>query len=129
MNMDYIGFRIYDDWIRMVRKGHSIKGFLKKNGYETIAIYGMGLIGRQLYEDLNDSEYETVAYCIDKNASQIMINGVEIITVNEVEIQDKAVDAVIVTPVNYFYDIEKELLRYYKGVDILSVRDVIWSNL
>lgn len=60
-------FELLDQWMMNREMGMSVANYCQKNGYETVAIYGMGILGKHLYHELNKSEI-CVKYAIDQNA-------------------------------------------------------------
>ena len=125
--MDWIGYRIYDDWIRLKRNGKSIEYFFVQNNYKNIAIYGMGMMGVQLYEELRETNVD-IKFAIDKNASNICVEGLDIYSLDNLPEQYKNLDAVIVTPIPYFYEIERTLMQISKEIDIIPAGCVIWYS-
>lgn len=61
-------FNILDAWMSLKEQNISLSEYFKECGYEKIAIYGWGKMGKHLYEDLKDTGIE-VPYAIDKNVS------------------------------------------------------------
>lgn len=57
-------------WIEVKQKRKRIDEYLWKQGVQTIAIYGMGHMGKCLLNDLEE-DYVHVAYGIDKNAERL----------------------------------------------------------
>lgn len=57
-------------WIEVKQKGKRIDEYLRKQGYQIVAIYGMSYMGKCLLNDLED-DYVYVAYGIDKNAEHL----------------------------------------------------------
>ena len=85
-------FYLYDKWITLENKKGSIVRFLKKKGYEKIAIYGVGDIGKQLIGKLYSSAEHMLVGAIDRNAKYIK-SDIYIATLEEF---GKDVDLVIV---------------------------------
>ena len=79
---------------------------IKKNYFQKIAIYGMSYAGERLLDDLKGTGIEVV-YAVDQNADR-MFAEVELITKGEIAHQQE-VDAVIVTAIYFFDDIEEEI--------------------
>lgn len=115
------GFKVLNNWLKLKHSGKTLKKFFEDNYINTIAIYGMGELGIRLYEELSELDVE-VLYAIDQNADNIVgVENLEIITLNG---NLKDVDAVIVTPIHFFDEIEKTLEE--KGVkNIVSLEDVV----
>ena len=81
-----------DLWVENKQWGKNLSSWFEERGYKKIAIYGMGIIGKRLTEEL----YETktcVAYGIDQNAEQISVDICVKKPIDELE----QVDVVVVT--------------------------------
>lgn len=85
-------FGLYQIWSQKISVGVSPIDFFKKNGFQRIAIYGAGELGRSLEVLLKNSNIE-VCFFIDQNAEYIIS---EIPVYKKENIKGKA-DAVIVT--------------------------------
>lgn len=118
---NYVIIRLFDQWMKVKQSGESIADYLKENGYHTVAVYGMSFAGERLYDDLKDSEI-TVKYGIDQNADKIYAE-VDVLSPDE-ELPE--VDAVIVTAVYYFEEIE-EKLSDRMDCPILSLEDILYE--
>lgn len=53
-------------WLEIRQKGHSLEEYFLQNHIYSIAIYGMGLLGCRLYDELENSKI-SIAYLLDKN--------------------------------------------------------------
>ena len=106
-------------WIGLKQRNVNIADFLIESGYKRIAVYGMNHIGTLIVEELNNSQVE-VAYGIDKNAHDISNE----IAVWKVENNLPYVDAIIVTAMSEFKEIEADLSKKIK-CDIISIDKVI----
>ena len=115
-----LGFHIFDNWMKLKYEGKSLQKYFDDNYIKSVAIYGLGALGSRLFEDLQGLEVE-VKCAIDQNAANIIRDDVVIYTLEQ---ELPQVDAVIVTPVQFFYDIEKAL--YGKtDADIISLEDIV----
>ncbi len=97
--------RIMSNWIRLKNQNCDISSFLLNKGYKEAAIYGYGVLGKQLLEELKSHHY-SVSYIIDKN---------ENICVTDMPVYHRldnlrSVDIVIITTLNSRKEIEEELL-------------------
>lgn len=110
-------------WMEVHRKGDNLTSFFVSKGYKTIAIYGMRELGLLLLQELKNSDAE-VKYCIDKDADNIHIE----IPVYKPEDDLEDVDAIVVTAIHYYNDIEP-MLRDKLESDIYSLDDVIYELL
>lgn len=111
--------RAFSSWMRNKQEGKSITIFLKTNNFHNIAIYGMHHLGKILLKELQEEDI-TVSYAIDKNADT-MKTSIKVFRPNE-ELDE--VDAIIVTPIFYFDEIERQLSQKVK-CPIISLEDVI----
>lgn len=114
-------YLLMNQWVKVKQEGKNVTEYFEKNGYNKIAIYGMSYVGETLVDELKDSKIEIVC-AIDKNADGIY-SEIDMITPND---EIPQVDAVIVTPVFFFEEIE-ELLRRRTSADILSLEDILYE--
>lgn len=108
-----------DGWMTLKEKGINPAAYLKKYNYNTVAVYGMGILGRHLLYDLKQMEIN-VAYIIDRRV-ELNHPRLEVKSVNEV---CDDVDAVIVTAIAE-YDEIYEVLRTKISGAILSIAELI----
>lgn len=114
-------YNMLNEWLMIKQEGKSLEKYFINNGYQTIAIYGMGEMGNRLYDELKNSEIK-VKYAIDKEASSTY-SEIEVI---EMEDELPEVDAVVVTAVFAFEDIEEKLQEVVE-CPIISLEDVIFE--
>ena len=110
---------VMNQWLIDKQEGKSLVDFFEDNGYKSIAIYGMSYLGERLMDELKDSSIE-VRYAIDRNAENIYA-GVE---VKKPEDDLEEVDAVIVTAVFFFDEIEEQLEKIL-DCPIISLEDIV----
>ncbi len=108
-------------WVHMHNEGRKISTYLKSCGYHTVAIYGMKELGETLLYELKNSGIE-VKYAIDRNAEELYAE----IDVFHPDEELEAVDAVIVTAVHWFNDIEVKI-KQKLDCPVLSLEDVIYA--
>ena len=58
--------KVYERWIDSYQKNTLISEFLERNQYQKIAIYGLGRLGKNIYNELKNSMID-VLYIIDRN--------------------------------------------------------------
>lgn len=115
------GFHVFDEWLQLKYMGGSLKPYFEDNQITSVAVYGMGAIGRRLCEEFREQKIN-IKYAIDRNAANIHINGVKVKTLEE---ELPAVDAVIVTPIA-FYEIEKKLYeKLGSKVNVVFIEDIV----
>lgn len=113
-------FLMMNQWVRVKQKGKNLSEFFERNGYKKIAVYGMSYAGQTLIEELQDSNIE-IAYGIDKKADKLDADF-RIVSVDGGELE--MVDAVVVTAITFFDEIE-EILIDKMDCPIISLEDVL----
>ena len=114
-------FRMMDKWVEIKQEGKNLSMYFQNHGYTRIAIYGMSLAGRTLYNELENTGI-TVAYGIDKSAESLYAD-VDIFSLDE---SLEPVDAVIVTAVTYFEEIKKDISEKMQ-CPVLSLEDILYE--
>ena len=107
-------------WIKVKQQGKNVSDFLKEEGYENIAIYGMSYIGERLIDELKNTDINVV-YGIDRNINFIS-SSIDLVSIND---NLKTVDAIVVTAVTFFDEIYEE---HTKKIDcpIISLEDILY---
>lgn len=62
------GLEVYKAWIQLYQRNERIEDYLLANDCHSVAIYGLGRIGENLFEELSKSKI-TIDYVIDKSVS------------------------------------------------------------
>lgn len=114
-------YNLLIQWLSIRQEGKSLVSYFEQNGYKKIAIYGMKELGERLYDELKDSEIE-VKYIIDKNADAIYAD-VDVVTPDD---QLEEVDAITVTAIHYFDEIE-EMLEQKVDCPVISLEDIVYE--
>lgn len=114
-------FLMMNQWVKVKQEGKNLSAYFEKNGYKRIAIYGMSYVGKTLADELKNTD-TVVAYGIDKNADSVYSD------VNIVSMEDglEAVDAVVVTAITFFEEIEGALTAKIK-CPVISLEDVLYE--
>lgn len=112
-------FQILNQWMRLKEKNESLERYFVENHFKTIAIYGMGVMGKHLAEELKDSEHVEIVYGIDQAADRMRF-PFQVLKADE-DLSD--VDVIIVTPVLEFDNI-REKLRKKLECPIISLAEV-----
>ena len=113
--------KMFNQWLIIKQEGKTIDKYFIDNGFRRIAVYGMSYAGERLLDDLKGSEIE-VAYGIDRNAERIF-SEVEIVNIDDTL---QPVDAVVVTAIYHFDEIE-EKLSDLMDCPIISLEDIIYE--
>ncbi len=114
-------FLLMNKWIKTKQEGKDIEEYLKKNGYKSVAIYGLSHVGKCLLEELKDCDVE-IKYAVDRNATTIYSN----IEVYSPESDLPKVDVMIVTAVYFFgeiYNNLKDKVEY----PIVSLENILYE--
>lgn len=112
-------FLCLDRWMVQREKGHRVIDYLEKCDIHTVAIYGMGRMGRCLFRELETSGMK-VEYILDQRKLDNKLD------VKQIPIDDKIpeVDAIIVTAIAEFYEIEKTICARTKNM-VISLETII----
>jgi hypothetical protein len=110
-----------NQWVKVKQEGKNLASYFEKNGYKKIAVYGMSYAGETLLDELKDTDIK-VAYGIDQKADSIYTD-VDIVTMDD---DFEEVDAVVVTAITFFDEIED---RLSEKVDcpIISLEDILYE--
>lgn len=114
-------YLMMNKWVEVKQEGKSLVDYFTTNNYKTIAIYGMNYVGERLLNELKDSEI-IVKYGIDQRADKINTE-IDMITIND-ELPE--VDAIVVTPIFFFYDIQNKLSDKI-DCPIISLEDILYE--
>lgn len=114
-------FMLLNKWIKTKQEGKHIRTYFEKNGYKSVAIYGLSYVGERLLEELNECDVE-IKYAVDRNAQSIY-SDIKIYTVED-ELPE--VDVMIVTAVYFFDDIYNDLVDKV-NCPIVSLEDVLYE--
>lgn len=114
-------FLMMNQWVKVKQEGKNLATYFERNGYRKIAVYGISYAGETLLEELKGTDIH-VAYGIDKNADAIYAD------VNVVSMEDiiEDVDAIVVTAITFFDEIE-EALSAKVSCPILSLEDILYE--
>lgn len=114
-------FQMMSQWVKVKQEGKNLSSFFEKNGYKSIAIYGMSYAGETLVEELKGTDTK-IAYGIDKNADSIYAD-VDIVSVED---DLEKVDAIVVTAITFFDEIEEKLSKKV-SCPVISLEDILYE--
>lgn len=112
---------IYNQWLSVHQQGKSLVEYFEKNGYKTVAIYGMKELGERLYDELKNSDI-TVKYIIDKKADTIYAD-VDVVSPDD---DLEPVDVIVVTAC-YFFDTIDRNLGAIVDYPVVSLEDIVYE--
>lgn len=114
-------YLMMNQWVKVKQEGKNLASYLEKNEFKKIAIYGMSYVGETLISELKNTGVE-VGYGIDRNADSIYAD-IDVVSVDSALEQ---VDAIIVTAITYFDEIE-EMLSARVSCPIISLEDILYE--
>ena len=113
-------FQLLNQWVALKNEGKSLVEYFHKNGYKSIAIYGIGELGNRLVEELKNSDIK-IKYVLDKK-QEYANTDLPVLAIEEAE----AVDVIVVTPI-FAYDEIEEALMDQLDYPVVSLEDVVFS--
>ncbi len=114
-------YNVLNQWMMLKNNGVPLKQYFEDNGYQSLAIYGMGEIGNRLYEELKDTDIK-VEYAIDQSAG----SAFAALTVYGLEDELQPVDVIVVTAVFAFDEIEDELCGK-TDIPVISLEEIVFG--
>lgn len=113
---------LFEKWIMNCQKNLYVEFWFKKKGYSNIGIYGCGMAGKRLIDELKGSKDVSVIYIVDKNVDLYLDINIYKDIPNQLP-----VDVIVVTVVAEFEDIKEELKQKGIRVPIVSIEDVVFE--
>lgn len=110
-----------NQWVNLKQEGKNLYSYFEEEGFHKIAIYGMSYMGETLINELRGSDIEVV-YGIDRNSSRIY-SEVEIFSMEDTL---EEVDAIVVTAITFFDEIEEKLAQKVE-CPIISLEDILYE--
>ena len=110
-----------DQWVKVKQDTRNLSEYFIKYGYKKIAIYGMGRAGNTLINELRSTEI-MVAYGIDKRAD-LLYADIDIVSIDDTLAE---VDAVVVTAITFYDEIEEQLSKKI-SCPIISLEDILFD--
>lgn len=114
-------FLMMNQWVKVKQGGKNLASFFEINGYHKIAIYGMSYAGKTLVDELKGTNIK-VLYGIDKSEDSLY----EDIKVVSLEDSLESVDAVVITAITFFEEIEENLSKKME-CPIISLEDILYQ--
>ena len=115
-------YNLLERWLTVHEEGRTISDIMVQRGIFTIALYGMGKIGKHVISELKGGSV-TVLYAIDRAKSGLY----DAIAVKRIDDILPKVDAVIVAAIYDFDEIE-ETLRKYVTYPIISLEEILYEG-
>lgn len=124
INSDKENFFILKRWLENKNVGKTFAEYFQQCGYETIAIYGVGDLGRLLYEEIKNSKIR-IKYFVDRNGEGIHeIDGIPVIILKQID-EMEAVDILVVTVPQIYDMVAKILAQHVPKISTLSLQEAV----
>lgn len=117
-------YNMLNQWLLIRNEDRTLAEYFTNQGYQDIAVYGMGEMGNRFLEEVQKSDALTIKYAIDKEADGILLD-LEVKTLDDTL---EPVDVIVVTAVFAYEDIRK-LLKSKTDIKVISLEDVIQELL
>lgn len=114
-------FLMMNQWVKVKQEGKNLSAYFEKNGYKKIAVYGMSYAGETLIDELKGTDV-SIAYGIDRNAESLYAD-IDVVTIED-ELAE--VDAIVVTAITFFDEIEEQLSEKVR-CSIISLEDILYE--
>lgn len=112
-------FLMMNQWVKVKQEGKRLDSYFSTQGYRKIAIYGMSYAGETLVSELNGSDIEIICG-IDQKEKHTYIDVISI------EDTLPEVDAIVVTAITFYDEIE-ERLSAKVTCPIISLEDILYE--
>lgn len=114
-------YLMMNQWVKAKQQNKSISEYLEKSGIKEVAIYGMHYVGETLLNELRESGI-IVKYGIDQKVDDKYLD-IDVVTPDG---PLENVDAVIVTAITFFSEIEEKLSERIE-CPVLSLEDILYD--
>ena len=114
-------YLMMNQWVKVKQEGKQLSTYFEQNHYKKIAIYGMSYAGETLVDELKDTAIE-VAYGIDQRADSLFAD-IDIVSIDDLQ---NDVDAIVVTAITFFDEIEEKLSEKVES-PIISLEHVLYE--
>ena len=112
---------VLHNWLLKKELGRSFSDYLKSFGVRSVAVYGVGILGKHFINELKGSDIH-IKYTIDQ-AEDVRANA-DVPVYKKEQIMKLDVDLIVVTVIYDYESIKKELKKYTK-VKIMSLEQII----
>lgn len=118
-------YEVTTEWIQTLQNGCCTADYFKKNGYKRIVIYGKGILGELLFEELSkQTGLEIICFADKQSDGDIQfINKIPVVKLEELKNID--CDVIVITPVFAYTEINQMLLAMAGELKIVSLKEII----
>lgn len=110
-------FLMMNRWVKVKQEGKNLSIYFESHRYKKICIYGMSYVGESLVEELRGTETEVICGIDQK----VKFTYIDVITLDD-PLPD--VDAVVVTAITFFEEIQEKLCDKV-SCPIISLEDIL----
>ena len=114
-------WHVLDIWMKLKERGLSISAYFKRNGYNSAAVYGCGMLGKHLITEL-ESQGIQIDFLVDRDAEKIDTKY-NIFTAGDCL---PNTDVIVVTVPDAYADIYMELRA--NNIPIISIEEVVMET-
>ena len=114
---------LLDIWLSAIEQNKVVTEYFIKNSYKNVCIYGMGLLGKHLRNQLKESDID-VPFTIERDV--VSYSNANSVDINMIKDKISVPDVIVVTPIMEFRYIKAHLEQYF-DTDIVSIEEVIMS--
>ena len=115
--------RCLGKWITLREEKRTVEKYLLQLGIEKIAVYGIGILGRYLVEELKDGPIE-IRYLIDRESTKQIIGYKTVSPYEEL----KEVDAIIITVVGEFGSVY-DAIKDKTDARLMGIEELIYERI
>lgn len=115
-------YNLLERWMTIHEEGRTIADILAARNFRTIALYGIGKIGKHVIAELADSEI-TILYGIDRSKPGIY-NKIPIMGMGD---PFPVVDVILVTAIYDFDEIEP-ILKAKTDCQVISLEEILYEG-
>lgn len=112
-------WRLMDQWMRKKENKISLSDVLKKKGFFSIAIYGIGILGEHLIREIEESDIE-ICYGIDARKTKIA-HSFPVISPDQ---EFPATDVIVVSAIIEYDEIKEKLLKV-TSIPVISLEELV----
>lgn len=116
-------WQVLDKWLKFELAGHSIAQYLRDRSFETVAIYGLGMLGTSLVMELEKNGV-VIQYGIDQDAYKERQFDFSVYTLED-ELPE--VQVIIVTTTHIFAQVKGKLIEK-SDAEIISLKSIVETD-
>lgn len=113
-------FDVFDTWMTVKETGKSLGDYFKEEGYDKIAIYGMGKLGKHFVNELAESGIK-VLYAIDRKEN--ILSEIKVYSMDD---EWPEADVIVVTATFDYENIYNSITQKSK-IKVISLEDVLYE--